>query len=195
MGNTAAALRTQIQTALGGRFEVSFALREKGNAELLCGEIPRGTLTEICGPASSGRTSLVLRVMAQVTRRPEVCALIDAADEFDPACAAAAGVELRHVLWVRCGGNAEHALKAADLLVQAGGFGMVVLDLAGVAERDARRISLASWFRLRNAVEKTPTALVAVAREVNARSCSARQIELRPRTGKWTGNLLRRLSA
>jgi hypothetical protein len=48
------------------------------------------------------------------------------------------------MLWIRCRNNAEHALRAGDLLVQAGGFGMIVIDLAGVPVRDARRISLAS---------------------------------------------------
>jgi len=55
-------------------------------------------------------------------------------------------VQLPHLLWVRCAGNAEKALKATDLIIQAGGFGVVALDLAGVAPRDARRISLASCF-------------------------------------------------
>lgn len=195
MGTTAAALRTQIQTALGHRFDVDFTLRQKPHAELLPGGIPRGAFTEIFGPASSGRTTFLFRALAHVTKRPEFCALIDAGDSFDPASATKAGVQLRHLLWVRCGGNAEHALKATDLLVQAGGFGMVVVDLAGVPPRDARRISLASWYRLRNAVEKTSTALVAVEQELNAKSCSSRHIELGPRAGRWTGNLLRGLGS
>ena len=52
-----------------------------------------------------------------------------------------AGIDLKQLLWVRCGKNAEYALKATDLVVQAGGFGMVVLDLEGVPAREARRIS------------------------------------------------------
>lgn len=195
MATTAAALRTQIQATLGHRFEVSFSLREKPDKELLPGGIPRGVFTEIYGPSSSGRTTFLLRALAQVTRRPEFCALIDAADSFDPASAAVAGVELQHLLWIRCGGNAEHALRATDLLVQAGGFGMVVLDLADVPRRDARRISLASWYRLRNAVEKTATALVAVEQELNAKSCSGQHIELRAERGRWSGNLLTGLSS
>jgi len=194
MATTAAALRTQIQASLGHRFDVNFTLREKPHTELLPGGIPRGAFTEIFGPPSSGRTTFLFRALAHVTRRPEFCALIDAGDSFDPASAAQAGVELPHLLWIRCGGNAEHALKATDLLVQAGGFGMVVLDLAGVPQRDARRISLASWYRLRNAVEKTATALVAVEQELNAKSCSGRHIELRAQRGRWTGNLLAGLS-
>ncbi len=194
MATAAAALRSEIQAALGHRFEVNFTIREKPHAELLPGGIPRGAFTELVGPPSSGRTGLLLQALAHVTQNPEFCALIDAADCFDPTSAAMRGVQLRHLLWIRCGGNAEHALKATDLLVQAGGFGLIALDLAGVPTREARRISLASWYRLRNAVEKTPTALVAVAQELNAKSCSASQIECRARRGRWTGNLLRELA-
>src|ERR1700731_196999 len=68
----------------------------------LTGGLARGCLTEICGSASSGRTSLLLRVLAQATQRGEVCALIDASDAFHPASAAAAGVEMSRLLWVRC---------------------------------------------------------------------------------------------
>jgi hypothetical protein len=69
----------------------------------LTGGLPRGCLTEICGPASSGRTGILLSALAQATRRGEVCALIDASDAFHPASAAAAGVEMSRLLWVRCG--------------------------------------------------------------------------------------------
>ncbi len=102
------------------------------------------------------------------------------------------GADLERVLWVDCGGNAEHALKSADLLIQAGGFGLVVLDLADTPEREARRISLASWFRLRHAAERTGAALVAVERRDAMRGrvrrcaspCGARQ-------PVWAGKLLR----
>ncbi len=180
MGSAAAALRSSIQAGiqakLGGRFDVDFSFREKPRYELLPGDIPRGAFTEVYGPPSSGRTTVVFSALAHLTRHPEFCAYVDAGDSFDPTSAAESGVHLPHLLWVRCAGNAEHALKASDLLLQGGGFGMLVLDLASVPARDARRISLASWYRLRNAIEKTPTALVVMERQLNAASCSAKQI-------------------
>lgn len=196
---TATALRTQIQDSLKPRFDVDFTLRPKTAPDLLptglpAIDIPRGTLTEIYGPASSGRTSILIAALARATSRPESCALIDAADSFDPRSASDAGVHLPHLLWVRCGGSAENALKAADLIIQAGGFGIVALDLAGVPARDARRISLASWFRLRHAVEKRPTALIVVEEELNARSCSTLQIGTRPAGLRVTGKLFRGLN-
>lgn len=155
---------------------------------LASGGIPRGALTEIHGPASSGRTSLLFAAMARVTTNQEYCALIDAADAFDPASAAEAGVHLSRLLWIRCGGNAEHALKAADLIVQAGGFGLIVMDLADTPPRTAARISLASWFRLRHAVERTPAALVVLEQMLNAKSCSSLQLELRSKEVRWSGS-------
>jgi len=69
----------------------------------LTGGLPRGCLTEICGASSSGRTSILLFALARATQRGDVCALIDASDAFDPASAAAAGMEMSRLLWVRCG--------------------------------------------------------------------------------------------
>jgi hypothetical protein len=134
-------------------------------------------------------------LLSEATRRGECCAWIDAAGVFDPTSAAEMGADLERVLWVDCGGNAEHALKSADLLIHAGGFGLVVLDLADTPEREARRISLASWFRLRHAAERTGAALVAVERETHARSCSALRIAMRRKQPVWVGKLLRGLAA
>jgi hypothetical protein len=159
------------------------------------GGIPRGALTEVCGTESSGRTALTFSLLSEATRRGECCAWIDAAGVFDPASAAEAGADLERLLWVDCAGNAEHALKSADLLIHAGGFGLVVLDLADTPERDARRISLASWFRLRHAAERTGAALVAVGRETNARSCSALRIGMKRKQPVWAGKLLLGLAA
>jgi hypothetical protein len=78
---------------------VSSGIRE---IDGLAGGLPRGCLSEICGPASSGRTSVLLSALAAATRRQEVCALVDATDALDTVSAAAAGVELERLLWIRC---------------------------------------------------------------------------------------------
>ncbi len=151
------------------------------------GGLPRGCLTEIFGMPSSGRTSLLLSILAEATGRDEVCALIDAEDAFNPASAVAAGVRLHRLLWVRCGHNAEHALKAADLLIQGGGFGLVAMDLGDTPPETARRISLTSWFRLRRAVEHTPTVLIALAQQSNAKTCASLLLECRRERTDWSG--------
>jgi recombination protein RecA len=201
MGATVLQLRSELQARFDVPFQFTKSKEQKHLAtgikaidQLTGGGIPCGTLTEICGSESSGRTALMFALLSEATRCGECCAWIDAAGVFDPASAAEMGADLERVLWVDCGGNAEHALKSADLLIQAGGFGLVVLDLADTPERDARRISLASWFRLRHAAERTGAALVAVERETHARSCSALRIGMRRKQPVWVEKLLRGLA-
>ena len=151
--------------------------------DALTGGLPRGCLTEICGPASSGRTTLLLAALAAATRRGECCAVVDASDALDPQSAAAAGVELERLLWVRCGENSsekclEQLLRATDLLLESGGFGLIVLDLGDLPQPAARRIPLTTWFRFRRAVEHTPTVLLAIERQSIAGSCSSLLIKL-----------------
>jgi recombination protein RecA len=154
------------------------------------GGIPRGAVTEIAGPASSGRSSILCALLAEATAEGEFCALIDTDGSFDPASAAAVGVRLSQVLWVRCKGNIEHALKAADLLTQAGGFGLLAIDLADVTAKSARRIPLAAWFRLRHAAESTKTALLAIGSNFSASTAAAVKVELSRERVLWKGKLL-----
>ena len=93
------------------------------------------------------------------------------------------------IMVIRHGEKPPDALQVTDLLIQAGGFGLVVLDLGDTPPETARRIPLASWFRLRHAAERTGAALLALGLQVNARSCSALQIEMRRRETRWRGLL------
>jgi hypothetical protein len=187
----AAGLKKQFESVLGGVLEwqgrPAPELVRSGvpEVDLATGGLPRGCLTEIFGAASSGRTSLLAAILAEASAREEVCALVDAEDAFDPASAAAAGVRLDRLLWVRCRHNAEHALQAADLLVQGGGFGLVAMDFGDTPPAMARRISLTSWFRLRRAVEHTPTVLLAVARQSNAKTCASLMLECARGETEW----------
>ena len=167
--------------------------------DAITGGIPRGCLTEIWGGASSGKTSVLVAAMATATRRGETCVLIDASDNFDPGSAEAAGMNFGKLLWVRCGDSRgktaiknlnhrghrgtqgktkqserrlEQVLKATDLILQSGGFGLIVLDLAGIAEKFVRRIPLASWFRFQRAVEHTKSALLVVSETPCAQTCA-----------------------
>jgi recombination protein RecA len=189
-----AVLRREFEAVLSGAWEWLAQTEPErastGIAEIdaaIGGGLPRGCFTEIFGPASSGRASLLASILAQATTRQEVCALVDAEDTFDPASACAAGVALNRLLWVRCQHDAEQALKAADLLIQGGGFGVVAMDLGYTPPETARRISLTSWFRLRRAVEHTPAVLIAVARRPNARTCASLTIECAREQVEWSG--------
>ncbi len=136
----------------------------------------------------------MLAALAGATRRDEACALVDAGDNFDPASAAAAGVDLDRLLWVRCSehdrsslrkgqrhtalGRLEQVLKVTDLLLQGGGFGMVVLDLGDIPTESVRRVPLTSWFRFRRAVEPTATVLLVVEQEACAKTCASLVVRL-----------------
>ena len=114
---------------------------------------PRGAISEILGPESSGRTTLVHALLAAATASGEICAYVDTDHSFDPVSAAASGVTLSQLVWIRCGHNAGHALKSADSLLHAGGFGVIVLDLCQVPARIWNRIPISYWYRFRRAVE------------------------------------------
>ena len=189
----AAALKKQFASVLGehldwqSRPEPERARSGVAEVDGVTGGLPRGCLTEIYGSASSGRTSLLLAILAEATAREELCALVDTEDSLDPVSAAGCGVRLSRLLWIRCGHDAEQALKAADLLVQGGGLGLVVLDLGDTPPENARRISLTSWFRLRRAVEHTPAVLVTVGRQSYAKTCASLLLECRRERADWSG--------
>jgi RecA DNA recombination protein len=148
--------------------------------------LPHGAITEIAGLRSSGRMTAMLYILAQATARGEICAVVDATDQFHPASAAAAGVKLGFIVWVRCGGNAEHAMRVTDLLVHAGGFGVVVLDLCEVRPRLLDRIPISYWYRFRRALENTPTILLVCAQSCQAKA-AANHLELRVKRPCWEG--------
>jgi recombination protein RecA len=271
---SALALRSQIEAALADRIPsaltpVPRTLRPvmptgiDAVDEVLEGGLPVGALTEMVGPECSGRTSLALAFVAQVTRAEKVCAWVDASDALSPESAAAAGVDLARLLWVRCGvartgsvrssvqgrggfsvprkyfvpkpvvkglhgggmgghprGEAkgmcdavsgllrpealaarcaepqrrvrveregfepvplarfasyrqqsntgvgspwsriDQALRVTDLLLQAGGFGAIVLDMGSITPEQVSRIPLATWFRYRAAAERTQASVL-----------------------------------
>ncbi len=195
MSSKAAALRLHVESALGARVASPFEYRERPAVETvpagihsidaLTGGFPRGSLTEIYGPPCSGRTSLLVSALASRTSASEVCALVDARDAFDPISAEAAGVKLKHLLWVRCK-TVDQALRATDLLIQGGGFGMIALDFGDTPAQTVRYVPLPVWFRFRRAVESTPTILVVLEQESNAKTCASLVLHLGMREARWS---------
>jgi hypothetical protein len=125
---------------------------------LLTGGFPPGRLSEIAGPPSSGRTSVALGLLTGATRRGEIVALVDTAQAFDPASAQAAGASLEQLLWVRPP-EPRAAIRCCECLLDAHGFALVVLDLAGAAP-SAPALPPSTWQRLARAAAGTGTALV-----------------------------------
>ncbi|MCU1385716.1 MAG: recA 1 [Acidobacteria bacterium] len=157
----------------------------------LGGGFPRGQLSEVVGPRSSGRASLLLQMMAAATARGELVALVDALDMFDAGSAAAAGVDLDRLLWIR--GHLvtnqglcrelnqraiEQAIRAFTLVLQAGNFGLVVFDAAEAPADAVRRLPFTTWLRLQRMVEGSQTACVLVGSETMARSSAGLTLRL-----------------
>jgi recA bacterial DNA recombination protein len=149
--------------------------------------LPRGGITEILGEASTGRTALAQWMIANATRGGEVVAVVDCDDAFDPASAQSAGADLGKLLWVQCGHRLEIALKATDLILHSGGFGLIVLDLGDVMSSAMQKVPMSYWYRFQRAVEHTPSALLIVGRQSAARSCSIRQLDFQQQRLWWRG--------
>ena len=170
----------------------------------VAGGLPRGQVSEVVGPASSGRTGLVWAALAAATRRGETVALIDTFDRFDPPTAAACGIVLPRLLWVR--GQAvsktavaidpawlpgvravngpgtfverviDRAIKSLNLVVQSGVCTLVAIDLIDVPAQALRRLPASTWFRIERAIEGSDTAVVILAAQSVARSSGGRSI-------------------
>jgi hypothetical protein len=199
---SAVALRLEIERAMEHRFPAALTPVPRTILEvaatgvatvdaLLEGGLPVGAISEITGPESSGRTSLTLAFLARRTEEGQVCAWVDAGDAFDPESAAASGVGLKQLLWVRCRNESgpaktkpwtrlDQALRATDLLLQAGGFAAIVLDLGDMAAEHAVRIPLATWFRFRQAADRTRCSLVVLGKAAYAQSSAAVVLESAP---------------
>ena len=286
---SAATLRLQIEHALAARIPSALTpvpriIRPVSPTgvdavnELLQGGLPLGAISEFVGPECSGRTSLALSFIAQVTRAGNVCAWIDVCDALQPESAAEAGIDLERLLWVRCGvaskiappvseamfrlpekylvppsikkglhgggfgphprtevkgmseavgsflgpqttgprcaepqpmaaheretplavspnkgvktnprmpshkpwSRIEQALHVADLLLQAGGFTAIVLDMSDIAPEFVSRVPLATWFRYRAAIERSQTSLLLLTQYACAKSSSELLLRFNP---------------
>ena len=209
---SAAALRLSIESALSARIPSALTpaprlIRPTASTgiaaldERLDGGLPIGALSELTGPECSGRTSLALSFIAGLTEAGRVCAWVDVSDALNPESAAAIGVDLDRLLWVRCGvqpqqqtlpgfvapkqspkawSRLDQALRVTDLLLQAGGFSAVVLDMGGVAPEFALRIPLATWFRYRAAAERTQASVLLLTQHACTKSSAGLVLTLTP---------------
>ena len=91
------------------------------------GGLPRGRVTEIYGPESSGKSTLAMHVVAEAQRNGGICAYIDAEHAMDPIYARAIGVDVDQLL-ISQPDTGEQALEIADMLVRSGALDVVVID-------------------------------------------------------------------
>jgi recombination protein RecA len=276
-------LRQQIETALSDRIPSALTpapcvIRPTASTgipaldDALSGGLPIGAITELAGPECSGRTSLALSFVACLTNVGRVCAWVDVSDTLHPESAAAIGVDLNRLLWIRCGpapqqltlpgmshkqsdkklssrsdlrspvpgtrrpvsappirhdylaprcaepmpkvrrpgrevvpaivsvGHApnsklqtlnsaspskpwnrlDQAIRATDLLLQAGGFSAIVLDMGSVAPEFALRVPLATWFRYRAAAERTHASVLLLTQHACTKSSAGLVLHCQP---------------
>jgi recombination protein RecA len=289
--HSAVALRSQIEATLADRIPSALTpatrvFREVAPVgvgvldEMLEGGLPLGALTEMVGLECSGRTALALSFVAQLTRTEKVCAWVDVSDALNPESAAASGVDLARLLWIRCGvspvskasmsprnnyklpekylvppiakkglhsggfgphprnevkglsdgvsgllraevfaqgaagfrepesgkqsvrpvleltpfhpsrhkslpivsakpwSRIDQALRVTDLLLQAGGFSAIVLDLGSIAPEHVSRIPLATWFRYRAAAERTQASVLLLTQHACSKSSAGLVLRL-----------------
>ena len=201
-----AALREKIESSLAARIPAALSARlhqatellSTGIAEvdaLLNGGLPLGSLTEITGPTCSGRSTLVSSILAGATQQRASCAYVDVADAFDPLSAAAIGINLGRLLWIRAGrteisdkqvwASLDKALRATDLLLNAGGFRVIVLDMGDVRAEQVRRVPLAFWYRYRLQAEKSQTLFLLLAQTPCANSCASVVLHCTEADERW----------
>jgi hypothetical protein len=159
---------------------------EREGIDGLLGLFPPGRLSEIVGPRSSGASSLLLALIARITTSGSQgggqVAFVDGMDALDPASAAAAGVDLSALLWVKCGGRLRVALSAADLLVRCPGFALVVLDLDELGPMPA-----SAHVRLQRAVEGGDTILITRSARHREGSPASLVLATRRLAPRWVG--------
>ncbi len=159
---------------------------EREGIDGLLGLFPPGRLSEIVGPRSSGASSLLLALIARITTSGSQgggqVAFVDGMDALDPASAAAAGVDLSALLWVKCGGRLRVALSAADLLVRCPGFALVVLDLDELGPMPA-----SAHMRLQRAVEGGDTILITRSARHREGSPASLVLATRRLAPRWMG--------
>lgn len=148
----------------------------------------QGAMTELVGPLSSGRTSVLTRCLRAVTGDGGLAALVDVDHAFDPGSAAAAGVDLRRVLWVRAEGDRRDALEAVDLLTRCPGFVLVALDVG----ESPPRLSLGAAFRLRLAARRSGVAVLVIGTRRVLGGAAALSVRTRRERLAWVGAAPRR---
>lgn len=160
----------------------------------------RGEISEILGEPSSGRASVLAATLAAATARGELVALVDAFDRVDLVTAAGTGLDLSRLLWVRgpslsasavikdalVGPAILRAVRACDLIVRAGGFGVVALDLAGAPARALRDLASSTWMRLAHANAGQPAVCLLVGDQPMGRSARGVSVKLAS-ARQWSG--------
>lgn len=186
LDRTLTTLLPELPSLTAGGITDEYAVARTGVTALdarLGGGFPRGQISALAGARSSGRASVMLQTMAAATARQELVAIVDVLDRLDVESAAAAGVDLNRLLWIR--GQVvsnpglshdrnqralEQSLQAITLVLQAGNFGLVVFDAADAPAAALARLPFTTWRRLQRMIEGSQTACLLIGDSPIARS-------------------------
>lgn len=155
--------------------------------QFLINGLTRGTLVEASGGRTSGKSALCMHILARATQNGEICAVVDFAHSFHPDSALGSGVKLDRLLWIGCKCNPEYTMKTADLLLHAGGFGVVLLDLSEIQTKILNKIPISYWYRFQRAIQNTTTILLVCANTPQAKAASRESLECRTKSFSWLG--------
>jgi hypothetical protein len=155
--------------------------------DALGGGLPRGRLIEAVGP---GRTSLAMHAAQAATRRGELCAWVEAAHAFDARSAVRAGIDCTRLLVAQADGL-RNALRAADVVLDGGGFGLVVVDCVGVRGR----IPPSAWARLAHRAEQSGACVLTLGERAESGTFAHLALRLARRTAPIGPSLLGRIVA
>jgi hypothetical protein len=148
------------------------------------GGLPRGRISEVV-IATGGGATVLYALLAAASSRGELAALVDPADGFVAASAAHAGVTLERLLWVRPHG-CKAALRAAEVILETGGFGLLVVDLWARPTPKAA-VSVGAGMRLNKLAHKTQTAVVVLSARREAGTFSSLTLEVQAGPARWGG--------
>ncbi len=160
---------------------------DREGLDSLLDAFPEGGLSEIVGPRSSGGGSLLLALLARAASRGGLVALVDGADSFDPETAERAGLDLRALLWVRCGGRLPPAWSAADLLARCPGFAAVALDVGTTWGMGSIAAPPSFGVRLQRAAAGNPAVIVVRTPRHVTGSAAALVVSVRRVRARWVG--------
>lgn len=125
---------------------------------LLGGGLPKGAITQLLIPNTSAGGAIVLHEIIQAMQDlSQYVALIDSRDCFEPVA------DHPLLLWIRCH-NILQALKATDLILQDGNLSLGILDFKENSNKELRKISGSTWYRLQRIIEENRCALLVITR-------------------------------
>lgn len=154
----------------------------------LTGGLVRGGTNEIFGDHGSGKRSIVISILSNLTKKNFICVIVDTTNSFDPVSAEKNGINLNKILWIQCDNQPQKAVIATDYLIQSSLFGAIWLDMGFCREDFLQRMPNAYWFRFKVGLKDKPTALIVTLKDTKLKSAAHQSIKVTKERQIWSGN-------